>query len=426
MSGSSELFERARRVIPGGVNSPVRAFGSVEGNPVFMEKGVGSAVYDVDGVKYVDFCCSWGPLILGHADPDVVEAVKRTAENGLSFGICNPLEVEMAELLEQRVPHADMFRMVNSGTEAVMTALRLARGYTERSMILKFDGCYHGHSDALLVNAGSGLLTQSVSSSAGVSANVASEVVSVPYNDIESVDEAFAKYKDRVAAVIVEPVAGNMGLVRPKKGFLEALRELSAENGALLVFDEVITGFRFHAGTFAELIGVLPDITVLGKIIGGGMPIGAIGASKEIMSHLAPTGGVYQAGTLSGNPVALAAGIATLRKLVETNPYPKLERMAARLAENINRLAAEKRLPSRCEAFGGAFTIFFTSNRPLENLADVAKCDTDAFASFHRRMLDAGFYLSPSQFELDFISTAHTEEDVNAFGEAVADFAADL
>lgn len=422
MSNSTKLFERACRVIPGGVNSPVRAFNSVDAEPVFIKRGNGSKIYDVDGNEYIDFCGSWGPLVLGHADSDVLEAVTATARNGLSFGTCNPLEVEMAELLAELVPHAEMFRLVSSGTEAVMTALRLARGYTERKYIIKFDGCYHGHSDCLLVNAGSGLLTQAVSSSKGVPDSVTSEVISLPYNDREQLTQAFARYSDDIAALIIEPVAGNMGLVKPEPGFLEFIRQLCNDNGTCLIFDEVITGFRFHPGAYASLTDVIPDITTFGKIIGGGMPIGAIASTREIMEYLAPLGEVYQAGTLSGNPVAVAAGIATLKKLKTTNPYPKMGELAQLFATTINNFAAEQKIAVHCANYGSAFTLFFTDQQPLNNLDEVKQCDTERFAGYYRHMLSNGFYMSPSQFELNFISAVHTESEIKAAATCAIEF----
>jgi glutamate-1-semialdehyde 2,1-aminomutase len=424
MTNSAKLFERACEVIPGGVNSPVRAFNSVDAEPIFIQRGSGSKIYDVDANEYIDFCGSWGPLILGHADPEVLEAVATTAINGLSFGTCNPLEVEMAELLADLVPHAEMFRLVSSGTEAVMTALRLARGYTERKYIIKFDGCYHGHSDCLLINAGSGLLTQSVSSSKGVTDNVAAEVISLSYNNCEQLQQTFAKYGDAIAAVIIEPVAGNMGLVKPEPGFLESVRQQCSDNGSLLIFDEVITGFRFHPGAYASLTKVTPDITTFGKIIGGGMPIGAIGANREIMEHLAPLGEVYQAGTLSGNPVAVAAGIATLKKLQTTDPYPRMARLAELFATTINNFTAEHNIAAHCANYGSAFTLFFTNKQPLTNLDEVKQCDTTYFAAYYKYMLDNGFYMSPSQFELNFVSAAHTQQEIEATAAMVIEFLA--
>ena len=358
----------------------------------------------------MDFCGSWGPLILGHAHPKVVKAVVDSSSDGLSFGACNSREVAMAELLTTLVPSLEMVRMVNSGTEATMSALRLARGYTGRSKILKFDGCYHGHADYLLVSSGSGLLTSGVSTSQGVTENVVSDVLVAPYNDAESVLEIFKTHGDDIAAVIVEPVAGNMGLVKPAEGFLESLREVTSEYGSLLILDEVITGFRLGATTYGNIAGIVPDLTTLGKIIGGGMPIGAFGGREDIMNHIAPLGGVYQGGTLSGNPVALAAGIATIETLLEDNPYERFAKFAGEIK------AVTEKHAVRCETLGGMFTLFFTDSPTAPaNLADVKKCDTDAFAGYHRAMLERGFYLPPSQYELNFVSAAHTQADIDAF-----------
>ena len=408
---SKNLYSIACNKIPGGVNSPVRAFKSVNSTPVYIQSGQGAKIRDVDDNEYIDFCGSWGPLALGHAHPAVVEAVQKTAADGLSFGTCNPLEVEFAELFLELVPHAEMVRTVSSGTEAVMTALRLARGITGRSKIIKFDGCYHGHSDQLLVSAGSGLLTQSISSSQGVTKNTVADVITAPYNDIDYIRKVFAANSDSIAALIVEPIAGNMGLVLPEAGFLQELRDLCDEYGALLVFDEVITGFRFHAGAYAEIVGVTPDISTFGKIIGGGMPVGAIAGSKKVMEYLAPAGSVYQAGTLSGNPVALAAGIATLKTLRNENPYPEMKRLGKVFADKANKILGEE---AHCAVYGGVFTIFFSSRKPMRNLADVQSCDTERFAGYYRKMLDNCIYLSPSQFELNFISAAHTKNDILA------------
>ncbi len=324
INNSKELFSKAVDVIPGGVNSPVRAFKAVESAPVYIEKGDGAFIYDSDNNEYLDFCSSWGPLILGHSNSDVLEAVKNTADNGLTFGTCNSKEVTMAELLVNSINCLDMVRVVNSGTEAVMSAVRLARGFTGREKILKFDGCYHGHADYLLVASGSGLLTNSISSSAGVPEKAVSDVIVVPFNDIDSVKEVFKEYGNDIACVIVEPVAGNMGLITPEKGFLETLREVTLDYGSLLIFDEVITGFRFGVTSYADICGIKPDLMTLGKIIGGGMPLAAFGGRKDIMLNLAPEGSVYQAGTLSGNPVALSAGIETINLLKEINPYKKI------------------------------------------------------------------------------------------------------
>ncbi|HBC88915.1 MAG TPA: glutamate-1-semialdehyde-2,1-aminomutase [Lentisphaeria bacterium] len=406
------LFKRAEKLIPGGVNSPVRAFRSVGGNPVYMKKGQGAYVFDTDRKRYIDFCGSWGPLILGHARREVVEAVQKAAADGMSFGTCTPREVEMAELLTDMVPYLEMVRMVTSGTEAVMTAIRLARGFTGRNKILKFDGCYHGHADYLLVAAGSGLLTGGISSSAGVPAGAVNDVFVCAYNDIAAVEKIFSKHGNDIAAVIVEPVAGNMGLVKPELGFLESLRKLTKKSGSLLIFDEVITGFRLGPTTYGKICGITPDLTTLGKIIGGGMPIGALGGKAAIMKKLAPLGPVYQAGTLSGNPVALAAGIETLKILKKENPYPRLAKFAKKIECLVNKKASEKRLGVHCVSEGGMFTIFFTGRKPLRNLEEIRDCDTAKFADFFRSMLKKGIYLSPSQFEVGFISAAHSEKDI--------------
>jgi glutamate-1-semialdehyde 2,1-aminomutase len=406
---SKDFFKRACNIIPGGVNSPVRAFNSVETSPAYIKRGKGASIWDIEDNKYIDFCGSWGPLILGHAHPAVIEAVQKTAAKGLTFGACCPEEVEFAELFLGMVPHAEMVRTVSSGTEAVMTALRLARGVSGKTKIIKFDGCYHGHSDQLLISAGSGLLTQAISSSKGVTPNSVSDIITAPYNDIDYVREIFASHPDSIAALIVEPVAGNMGLVMPQNDFLNELRNLCSKHGTFLIFDEVITGFRFHAGSYAELAGVIPDISVFGKIIGGGMPIGAITGSKAIMQNLAPSGEVYQAGTLSGNPVALAAGIATLKILRDENPYQAISKLAELFRTKANKLLEDK---AHCSSFGGAFTVFFSNKNSITNLEDVQSCDTKQFAQYYRHMLKNGIYLSPSQFELNFISAAHTEEDI--------------
>ncbi len=421
---NSELFDKACQFIPGGVNSPVRAFNAVAATPVYIDSGKGSRIFSVDGQEYIDFCGSWGPLILGHANEQVLETVQTTAAKGLSFGTCNPLEVEFAQLFCALVSHADMVRLVNSGTEAVMTALRLARGMTNRANIIKFDGCYHGHSDCLLVAAGSGLLTNSISSSKGVTDKAASEVISTPYNDIEKVKNIFEEQGETIAAIIVEPIAGNMGLIMPQKGFLTALRQLCTQYGACLIFDETITGFRLHCGAYSDLVEITPDISTFGKIIGGGMPIGAIAGRKAIMELLAPLGAVYQAGTLSGNPVAVAAGIATLKILQTTNPYARLSELANLFADKINSYAHKHKLPVHCKTYGGTFTLFFTAKAAINNLDDVKTCNTELFASYYRYMLDHGIYMSPSQFELNFISTAHSQQDIETTATIIIEFLA--
>ncbi|MEN7972709.1 MAG: glutamate-1-semialdehyde 2,1-aminomutase [Verrucomicrobiota bacterium] len=421
MATSEQWFERAKKVIPGGVNSPVRAFNGVGGTPVYFKSGKGAKVQTEDGTELTDFCGSWGPLILGHARGEIVEAVAKAAADGLSFGANTAKEAEFAELVCSLVPDIEMLRLVSSGTEAVMTAIRLARGHTGRRKIVKFDGCYHGHSDYLLVASGSGLLTGGISSSAGVSPAATEEVFVAPYNDLAAVQEILKANGDEIAAVIVEPIAGNMGLIEPSAGFLEGLRAATADCGALLIFDEVINGFRLGPTTYGNLSGIMPDITTLGKIIGGGMPIGAIGGSTKIMSSLAPLGPVYQAGTLSGNPVAVAAGMKTLELLRDENPYPKMEELAQRLAEGINRIAAEKDLDLHCAQRGGMFTPFFRKE-PVRNLDDSKACDQQAHARYFHHMLDRGFYTPPSGFEVAFVSAAHTEEHINTFIEALETF----
>lgn len=411
---SREWFDRATRVIPGGVNSPVRAFNSVGGDPLYVVSGKGARIKTADGVELVDFCGSWGPLIMGHAHPEVIEAIGRAAAEGTSFGINTPREVEFAERLCELVPSMKMVRAMSSGTEATMTAIRLARGFTGRRKILKFDGGYHGHADYLLVSAGSGLLTGGITSSAGVSPTAAAEVLVPPYNDLAAVDEIIRTQGDEIAAIIVEPVAGNMGLIPPAPGFLQGLRNAADRCGALLIFDEVITGFRLGPTTYGMMCGVTPDLTCLGKIIGGGMPVGAVGGREDVMRKLAPLGPVYQAGTLSGNPVALAAGLATLALLQKENPYPWMEKLGRRLTEGVNALARERGITLHCAGLGGLFTPFFMRTAPTD-LATVKHCDAKAYAAFFRGMLKAGCYLPPSQFEVGFVSAVHTESDIDFF-----------
>ncbi|MBC8206496.1 MAG: glutamate-1-semialdehyde 2,1-aminomutase [Kiritimatiellaeota bacterium] len=400
---NQEFFERAVRVIPGGVNSPVRSFRSVGGTPVFIERGAGSKIYTSDGRELIDFCLSWGALLFGHADPDIVGAVMKAAVDGTGFGAATEREVLFAEKICSMVPAMDQVRCVNSGTEAVMTAIRLARGMTGRDKILKFDGCYHGHSDAMLVSAGSGLLSGGSSSSAGVPAATAADTLVAPYNDADAVKEIMAAHGDSIAAIIVEPIAANMGLIRPKPGFLETLRELTRMHGARLIFDEVITGFRFGPTTYGTLCGIDADLTCLGKIIGGGLPLAAVGGRKEIMEQLAPCGPVYQAGTLSGNPLAVAAGLAALNKM-DAAIFPNLEKQ----------LGCATALRGACAQIkDSAFTVFFREEAP-QNLAEAKECDTEAYGRFFHSMLEQGIYLPPAQFEAAFVSTAHTEADVDA------------
>ncbi len=417
---SKELFSRAKKVIPGGVNSPVRAFNGVGGDPVYMVSGKGSRMTTADGATLLDFCGSWGPLILGHARAEVVEAICKAAAEGTSFGTNTPREVEFAELLCDMIPSMKMVRLMSSGTEATMTALRLARGYTGRRKIVKFDGCYHGHADYLLVAAGSGLLTGGITSSAGVSPAAAAEVLVPPYNDLAALNELIRTQGREIAAIIVEPIAANMGLVPPAPGFLQGLREAADRCGALLIFDEVITGFRMGPGSFGMIAGVTPDLTCLGKIVGGGLPIGAVGGREDVMSKLAPLGPVYQAGTLSGNPVAVASGIATLNLLRKENPYPEMERRCRTLAEGVNALAGTLGVPMHCARMGSLFTPYFCTGA-VNNLTDAKRCNTKAHAAFFHAMLDRGLYLPPSQFEVGFVSAAHSDSDIEIFLSAAAD-----
>ena len=411
MSRNDELFERAQRVIPAGVNSPVRAFRSVGGTPRFFTRGEGAYLFDADGKRYIDYVGSWGPAIVGHAHPRVVEAVQATARNGLSFGAPTELEVELAEKLVRRMPSLELVRLVSSGTEATMSALRLARGYTGRSKIVKFEGCYHGHGDSLLVKAGSGALTFGQPSSAGVPSAIAGETVVLPYNELTSLAETFEAERDGIAGVIVEPVAGNMNLVAPRAGFLDGLRTLCDRYGAVLIFDEVMTGFRVHARGAQGLYGVTPDLTTLGKVIGGGMPVGAFGGKRAIMEHIAPLGPVYQAGTLSGNPVAVAAGLATLVETEATGFYTRLSASTRALTEGLTRVARRHDIAFSAQAIGGMFGIYFAATVP-QTYGQVMACDKERFNRFFHRMLDAGIYLAPSAYEAGFVSAAHSEDDI--------------
>jgi glutamate-1-semialdehyde 2,1-aminomutase len=409
---SVDLFQKAKTLIPGGVDSPVRAFRAVGGQPLFIDRGEGPYLYDVDGNRYIDFVLSWGPLILGHADPDVVEALQQVAAKGTSFGAPSPLEVELAELVMQFMPNLEMIRFVNSGTEATMTALRLARAYTRRDKIIKFEGCYHGHADLLLVQAGSGVATLGLPDSPGVPAATVADTLVARYNDLDSVDAVFKKYSGQVAAVIVEPVAGNMGVVPPMEGFLPGLRRLTEEHGALLIFDEVMTGFRVHPGGAQALYGIHPDLTTLGKVIGGGLPVGAYGGKREIMQLVAPAGPMYQAGTLAGNPLAMTGGLATLRKLTQPGIYDRLFAQAARLEQGIARAAESAGVPIQQTRVGTMFTTFFSQTAPRD-WPTVEKADKQRFAHFFQNMLSRGIYLAPSQFEAGFISTVHSSEVID-------------
>ncbi|MEE0434037.1 MAG: glutamate-1-semialdehyde 2,1-aminomutase [Peptococcaceae bacterium] len=408
---SKQAFVEAQKVIPGGVNSPVRAFKAVGEAPVFVEHGEGAHITDIDGQTYVDMVCSWGPLILGHRHPKVVEAIRAALEHGTTFGMPTVLETKMAELICEMIPSVDMVRMVSSGTEATMSALRLARGYTKRDFIIKFEGCYHGHADHLLINAGSGAMTFGVPSSPGVPADVAKETLVAKYNDLESVKALFEQHPNDIAAVIVEPIPGNMGLIMPKEGFLEGLRALTTQYGAVLIFDEVISGFRASAGGAQKVFGITPDLTCLGKIIGGGLPVGAFGGKREIMECLSPSGPVYQAGTLSGNPLAMSAGYAALTVLKEEQPYDALAEKGKRLAEGLRACASKHGVPVTINQFGSLLTVFFT-DRVVTCYADATTSNTEKFAKFFSVMLENGVHLPPSQFECWFLSTAHTDDDL--------------
>ncbi|MDS9471357.1 glutamate-1-semialdehyde 2,1-aminomutase [Sporosarcina pasteurii] len=407
---SKQAFEKAVDHMPGGVNSPVRAFKSVNMDPIFMESGKGAMIKDIDGNEYIDYVLSWGPLILGHADPDVVEGIQRVAETGSSFGAPTLAENELAELVIERVPSMEMVRMVSSGTEATMSALRLARGYTGRNIIMKFEGCYHGHGDSLLIKAGSGVATLGLPDSPGVPESIARNTITVPYNDLDSVKLAFEEYGYDIAALIVEPVAGNMGVVPPQPGFLEGLRELTTENGSLLIFDEVMTGFRVGYECAQGYFEVQPDLTCLGKVIGGGLPVGAYGGSKEIMSHIAPAGTVYQAGTLSGNPLAMTAGIETLKKLTPAS-YEYFNKLGDQLEAGFREAAEKYNIPHTVNRAGSMIGFFFT-NEKVVNYDKAKTSDLELFAEYYRLMAEEGIFLPPSQFEGMFLSAAHTEEHI--------------
>ena len=408
---SEQLFAEALKYIPGGVNSPVRAFRAVGGQPFFVNKAKGARVWDVDGNEYLDYVGTWGPAILGHAHPKIIKAVRAAAQDGTSFGIPNPFEVKLARMICTWLPSVQKVRMCNSGTEATMSAIRLARGFTQRDKIIKFDGCYHGHADSLLVKAGSGALTFGNPDSAGVPAAFTQHTIVLPFNDREAVKAAFAANQDQIAGIIVEPVPGNAGLYLPQPGYLDFLREVTTANGALLLFDEVMTGFRLANGGAQERFGITPDLSCFGKVIGGGLPVGAFGGRAEIMDCLAPLGPVYQAGTLSGNPLAMAAGIAALEELAESDAFTKLEQLGAALEAGMKDAAKDAGIPVQFNRCGSMFCGYFTSE-PVLNVADAMKSDRERFKKYFQGMLDEGIYLAPSQFEAGFLSTAHTPADI--------------
>jgi len=414
---SVEAFAQACKYMPGGVNSPVRAFGGVDNDPVFIESAKGAKIYDLDGNEYIDYVGSWGPMILGHADNKVIKAVKKAAEKSTSFGSPTLAETELAEKIIANFPSIEKLRLVNSGTEAVMTAIRLARGYTKKDLIIKMIGCYHGHSDSLLVAAGSGLAENSTPSSSGVPVDIAKLTIALPYNDIQAVKTAFSNHKDRIAAIIVEPVAANMGVVLPQKGYLEQLRQLCDDQKSLLIFDEVITGFRLSTGGAQKLFDITPDITCLGKIAGGGLPLAAFGGKAEIMNNLAPLGSIYQAGTLSGNPIATAAANATLDILLDEKNYQKLEKYGKFLEKGLKNAAKQANIPVTINRIGSIMSCFFT-DKEVNNFNDVQSTNIAMFKKFFSEMLDQGIYLAPSAYEAMFISLAHTKNDLNKTIEA--------
>ncbi len=414
MSHSEQLFEQAQNTIPGGVNSPVRAFTGVGGTPCFIERAEGAYIFDADGKKYIDYVGSWGPMILGHNHPAILAAVIKTAQHGLSFGAPTALEITMAEKVSQLVPSMEKLRMVSSGTEATMSAIRLARGYTGRDKILKFEGCYHGHADSLLVKAGSGALTLGVPNSPGIPADFAKHTLTVNYNDIDSVKEIFAELGDEIACIIVEPVAGNMNCIPPVAGFLEGLRGICDQYKSVLILDEVMTGFRVALGGAQAHYQITPDLTTLGKVIGGGMPVGAFGGKAEIMDYIAPVGPVYQAGTLSGNPIAMAAGLAALTELSSKDYHTGLAANTKAIAEGLKAAAQRQGVDLSVNYVGGMFGFFFTEQEQVTTFAQVMQCDTDKFNKFFHLMLDEGVYLAPSAFEAGFLSAAHSAEDIAA------------
>ena len=412
MSRSQELFKQAQQYIPGGVNSPVRAFKGVGGDPIFFKRGEGAYLIDEDDNRYIDYVASWGPLIVGHSHPAVLAAVKEIMDRGLSFGAPTAIEIDMAKKVCEILPSMGLVRMVSSGSEATMSAIRLARGHTGRDKIVKFEGCYHGHADSLLVKAGSGALTLGVPTSPGVPADMAQHTLTLEYNNIESVREAFAQFGEQIACIIVEPVAGNMNCIPPVPGFLEGLRDICDEYGSVLIFDEVMTGFRVALGGAQQLYGVNPDLTTLGKIIGGGMPVGAFGGKREIMEKIAPTGPVYQAGTLSGNPVAMAAGLKTMELISQPGFYTALSDKTQQLVKGMQERANAARIPFTTNTVGGMFGFFFSEEEQVSNFAQVSECNIERFQKFYHGMLDNGVYLAPSAYEAGFVSAAHTDEDI--------------
>lgn len=413
MTRSSELFHQAQQHIPGGVNSPVRAFKSVGGTPLFIARAEGAYMFDEDGQRYIDYVGSWGPMITGHADPEVLDAVRQRLDLGLSYGAPTALETEMANLVCELIPSMDMVRMVNSGTEATMSAIRLARGYTGRDKIVKFEGNYHGHSDSLLVKAGSGALTLGVPTSPGVPEDFARHTLTLTYNDSDGVRQLFEEMGDQIAGIIVEPVAGNMNCIPPQPGFLETLREVCDAHDSVLIFDEVMTGFRVALGGAQAHYGITPDLTTLGKIVGGGMPVGAFGGKRDIMSHIAPLGPVYQAGTLAGNPLAMAAGYTLLKKIAQPGFHDTLSHKAARVTQGIKQHADRLGVPLQVHQVGGMFGIFFTTQEEIRNFAEATACNTEHFSQFFNAMLAQGIYLAPSPFEAGFISSAHSDDDID-------------
>jgi len=413
MNHSEQLFDRASKIIPGGVNSPVRAFNGVGGTPCFIKRASGAYIYDTDDNAYIDYVGSWGPMILGHNHPTILAAVIETAQNGLSFGAPTELEITMAEKVRELVPSMELLRMVSSGTEATMSAIRLARGFTGRDKILKFEGCYHGHADSLLVKAGSGALTMGVPNSPGIPADFAKHTLTVSYNNIDEVKQIFAEYKDQIACIIVEPVAGNMNCIPPVTGFLEGLREVCDEHESVLIFDEVMTGFRVALGGAQAHYNIVPDLTTLGKVIGGGMPVGAFGGKKEIMDFIAPVGPVYQAGTLSGNPIAMAAGLASLNELCQGDKHQQLSDATEKLAMGLKAAAERNGISLSINYVGAMFGFFFTdSQEPITTFEQATACDSDKFKRFFHLMLAEGIYLAPSAYETGFLSTAHTDKEI--------------